>query len=209
MSNIDQVVNWLEDKDASYLCKEDSVVYFASITGNDEDKDWQNLTLGQLLRTLKFMVNESITQEDIIAGLQESGRLFEMGVKSTYKTPEGIFNYAEHSATGISEKLVAGLAKSISRQKFSGITISNLNRIHDKLEMLSNTKLTNIARNRFYRKYFSLYGYVLREGANRVFYQGRKTTVMLHKNSQAKDIEATDNAFLMNIAGLVFAEVNK
>ena len=208
MNLIDTASNWIESKTASYLCKEDKVVWFASITGRNDDKEWQEMTLPQVQRVINFTLSkDEVSIKDIITAFQEIGEVYEMGVSSPYKTPDMIFNYTENSPIDKFEKLVRELSRVISKENIKGIQVSQLNFVWEQIAKSGNFHISNQLRNTYYRKYFGILDYVLREGTNRIFLNGKKLTVMMHKSALGKDIKLLERLYLKNLAAMVIAKL--
>lgn len=207
MDLIDVAIQWIDKRDASYLCKEDKVVWFASITGREVDKDWQELNLAQLHRVLRHTLNDEITTKDIIGAFQELGKLYEMGTNSPFRTPEYVFNYSDNSPLDMVEVLIRELSVMIEASGIKGIRIVDINKCFDKICVIAQVDTSNQRRNRLYEKYFEMIGYALRAGANRVFYNGKKTTAILHKNYAPSTIRNFDSNYLNNMAAMVVAKV--
>jgi len=206
---IDLASKWIEAKDASYLCKEDEVVWFASITGRDTDKQWHTMNLTQLQRVMKYTIQEHMDIKSIISAFQELDRVYEMGANSEFQTPSSIFNFNDNSPMDLPEKLIRELANFLSNQGTKGMRIIDLNLCFDTMCVLAGTDTSNQKRNKHYEKYFGILGYALRAGKNRVSINGRKVTAILHNNYGPSMIAKPDKAYLKNIASLVVSRVEK
>ena len=49
---VDLCVTFIEDRNAAYLCKENTVVYYTSLTGRKGDYAWVTLSLEETLRII-------------------------------------------------------------------------------------------------------------------------------------------------------------
>ena len=207
-TSIDVVVAWVNERDAAYLCKEDKVVWWASITGNPADAGWQELSLAQMQRIISATLIE-VTVKDIMAGFQELGKVYEMGVSSSYLVPVSIFNYALNSPVSFPEKCVKELAGLFSKYLIKGIYLTDVNSCFNIISKRCKFTISTQQRNKLYRKYFTSLGYSFREGDNRVFYNGSKVTAFIHNSMDKVSLEKKNNMWIANIAGMVISKLGE
>lgn len=105
---MDTVGEWANEHNAAFLAKENEVVWWYSITGEDEDYEWHKCSPVELARLIKVTrlshdYMAAISSDVIIAAFQEHGRAFMAGVRSPKKVLPEYFNYLEHEVVLTSE----------------------------------------------------------------------------------------------------------
>jgi len=209
--SIDIAISWIEDKNASYICKDDKVVWFASITGRPQDATWQSMSLSEVVRTIKYtkLSDNKLTNINVITAFQELGRVYEISTTSSLTTPSNVFNYGRHKPRNLEEELVKELAFVINDIGIKGILISDLDITFNTICMLTKIQVNSRYRNKLYREYFGDYNYVLRDSTNRVNYKGKKKTAILHRNYKPKNIRRFEKQYLKDLAVLIVDKVEK
>ena len=75
MEKVDYCINWITSIDAQQLCKENVIVYYASITGSDTDAKWHSLSLDEAKRVITYTIHP-VEIVDIMQALQEENRVY-------------------------------------------------------------------------------------------------------------------------------------
>ena len=84
---IDVCSEYILDKDASYLCREDCIVYFASFTGKEEDARYHKLKIKEVVRIIRanrlgVRLQKELKDHHLITACQELNRVYDFGVRS-------------------------------------------------------------------------------------------------------------------------------
>lgn len=100
---IDIIGDWLEEHDAHYLAKEGEVVWWDTITGDEEDYEWHKMATLELARVIKSCRvpldhMHHCTGDAVIGAAQERGRAYMCGVRTTKKARSEYFNFTEHES---------------------------------------------------------------------------------------------------------------
>jgi hypothetical protein len=119
MIYVDTCITWIEAKGASYLAKEDLIVYYSSPTGRKSDYKWFKLKTTEVLRTIRAY-NLSPTEQDklkrshLITAFQELGRVYEYGDNCAYDTLPTVYNYIKEAGMTLPDAVAHGIASSLS-----------------------------------------------------------------------------------------------
>ena len=182
--SVDIVVDWISQREASYIAKYDKIVWFASITGRPMDAKWQELTLAQAKRVISATI-AVVSEVEIITAFQELGEVDELAVESEATVPDSVFNYTRQSFDPV-ESLVEDLITQLSLVKQS-IPISQFNYLYQKeLYRRGVPEVSTIKRNRVLAKVINRLSWVLLKDKNRVSVSGLKTTVLRKANYLGK-----------------------
>lgn len=88
---------WIKELDASYLAKEDMIVYWGANPVNVIESDWQFLKLSQAARIIKttrvpFHLMRKCNSELLLLAFQEEERVFVQGVQG-HTSRQGCFSF--------------------------------------------------------------------------------------------------------------------
>lgn len=84
--------DWITELDASYLAKEDLIVYWGKTPDSDIESDWQFLKLSQAARIIKttrvpFHLMRKCTPELLLLAFQEEEKVFTQGINGHTSRP--------------------------------------------------------------------------------------------------------------------------
>lgn len=181
---LDAASQWLQQRDAAYLAKEDVIVYYESLTGRKSDFRWIRMSLSAVARIIKVTLlpadDDGFKSHHILTACQELDRVYEFGITSTKKLRKGIFNFREESNMNTDEMVVKLLAEAIHQRGIYAFLHEHLDVILDnifyKLSMKPHLKslVDHI------EKHFGEFGYEVKKGTKRVQYAGtKKAAIML------------------------------
>lgn len=206
---IDLCSDWINQRSASYLAKENKVVWFASLTGHKSGNDWQEMTLEETVRVIKFTILSSgqlLNQNTLIQSFQELGKVYELGVISDFKVPSGVFNYSDKSTTSLNEEVISGIVRAISKLDIAGMFYSQVVEVYEALyKTLKMSYISAQKRNIYFRKHLLLQNYTLRENGERYMVSGVKSTVILKNNEEGYKIKRYSGTIYKNIITLTRA----
>jgi len=197
--NVDICIAYIEAKNASYLAKEGLIVYFASPTGREQDKDWQKMTLTETRRIIsaKYSIRE-VTDADIVQAFQELDRVYEFGMTSHYGTAEGIFNYSEQGGINMLSAVCMSATDVLMATDYtaitSGLVIGIVRDVMVKLGRSCEMTETKAA----VLKYFTGVGYVYRSGSKRPLVRGSKQNTLMMSGTKPKDVVSYETCIYIN-----------
>lgn len=174
MNIIDLCNDWLTSRDASYLCKENCIVYYSSLTGRSSDYTWHSLSLPEAIRIIRATLltpdkYELLTQNELIAACQELGKVYEFGTKSRFKTVPEVFNYLSEAGTTTAEAVMDMLATELYAKGRGAMYIDDIVDVYDRaVKALKEPHTKAIERNQYLNKHFSKLGYSIRVDSLRV-----------------------------------------
>ena len=185
---VDSCIAYIEAKNASYLAKEGLIVYFASPTGREQDKDWQKLTLTEARRILAATKSVDATDSELVQAFQELDRVYEFGMTSQYGTAEGIFNYSEQGGINMLTAVCMAATDVFMAQNMtavtSGLAIGIVRDVMVKLgrgcEMVETKEAV--------LKYFTGVGYIYRSGSKRPLVNGLKQNTLMMSGTKPRDV---------------------
>ena len=189
---VDEATEWLIEKGAVYLCKEDKIVWFSSITGSKLEEEWQSCTLEQAKRMIGYRASYT-TIEIIIQALQELGVVYEMGVTSPFTTTQNIFNFSDNSPSSVMEKILTYLLKSLSRQKQAGMVSEDINRILEALQDILRISLSLREKNEVLARISPKLGFDHKHGTKKMNIFGTKKGGVLKKGFSTLYLRRFDN----------------
>lgn len=176
------ITDWLMEKDARYVCK-DNLVYWQSRLTTASLNTWHSMTLSEVARTVlvtKLTVDDELTENMVIACLQEIGAVYEMSIKSDYTANTGILNLKGQNEITTLEKIVIKFVSYLVDSKIQGVLMKDVTTVIDYAADIRGLGLINYrARNMHLRKHLAAFNYALREGAHRITYQKNRTTAIL------------------------------
>jgi hypothetical protein len=191
---IDLCKNWVEDKGAAYLAKENSLVYYASLTGRKSDYDWHSLSLTEAVRVIRYTMLSSdnydkLSPNHLIAACQELERVYEFGIKSRFKTLPGVFNYLEESNTTLAEACMAQLVEELYSRGLAALYFKDATDIYaESLGLLKEEVPSASIRNEYMLKYFHRHGYTIRTGSLRVVKDNKKVQAIVQEGKKPADM---------------------
>ena len=191
---IDTCIEWIAERNAAYLAKEDKIVYYQSITLRKQDETWHKLSPVQVLRIIKTtkMVGDQqskLKTHHIISAFQELGEAYEYGVTSPFPTPDNIYNYHTHTDLPKSALVMEALAEELYARSFHGLLLSDISDMHAAaLSMIGGKQENAMVRNTYMYKYFPPLGYVIRVGPQRMNYKGIKRQAVMMPGKAPKTV---------------------
>jgi hypothetical protein len=206
---LDLCSDWLESRSASYLCRENSIVYYASLTGRAGDYEWISLTLPEairIIRATKLQPEEydTLSQSVLITACQELGRVYEFGAKSRFKTVPEVFNYLLEANASVEEDAMMLLSDELVSQGFSAMLCLDLTTAYDSiLKVLGEQPVSPTERNRLILKHLPKHGYSIRVGTQRVQVAGKKERVILMAGKTGKDVQPLSKTDLKHLVARV------
>lgn len=92
------IKEWLKEKDAAYLAKENRIVYWMGYNPESKSGDWTQLTLRETARVIKatragFSAMKFVNPDLIMLAAQEEDRAYSQGISSRSKAPSEFFNF--------------------------------------------------------------------------------------------------------------------
>lgn len=192
---VDKASEWLLEKDASYLSKENKIVYMASLTGRKGDRKWYYLSIAEAVRvisacSLSADSDTKLSANHLLTAAQELERVFDMGIRSPHKTPSNIFNYLDKALSDLPSAVMLGLCRELTNRNYLAFRIPDLVDIYSRLNIeigLHQHKKDVI---RMYQEHLPDLGYKVRSGTNRVILQGKKQTVAIKVGLQPKHVQS-------------------
>ena len=193
MSNVDACIAFIEAKNCFYLAKEGQIVYFASMTGREQDKDWIKLTVQEFMRIIsatKLDHNAMLMPTDVIQSFQELDRVYEFGMKSVYGTVDGVFNYSEMGGINILSAVCISLTDVLMSRDITALTSGlALIMIRDVLILVDPKVVWSMAEvKESMLKHFTGVGYDYRAGSRRPLVNGAKQTALMMSGTKPKDV---------------------
>tara|TARA_R110000824_G_scaffold23140_4_gene83465 strand:- start:2419 stop:3063 length:645 start_codon:yes stop_codon:yes gene_type:complete len=186
--------DWLATRSASYLCRENSIVYYASLTGRAGDFEWISLTLPEAIRIIRATrlqpeQYEELTQSVLITACQEIGKVYEFGTKSRFKTVPEVFNYLAEAGESTPESVMDMLATELYSKGRGALYIDDIVSVYDKaMKALKESPVKAQERNQLLNKHFSKLGYSIRVDSLRVRVGKKLHRVVLLAGQTSKDL---------------------
>lgn len=95
---LETIKQWLKEKDAAYLAKENRIVYWMGYNPESKRGDWTQLTLREAARVIKatragFSAMKYVNPDLIMLASQEEDRAYSQGISSRSKAPSEFFNF--------------------------------------------------------------------------------------------------------------------
>ena len=177
---VDQATQWLSNRNAVYLAKEDVITWFCSNTGSKLDEEWHSCSLDQAKRMIGYTGDETTTA-NIIQALQELGVIYESAVYSVHDTPPHIFNYNIANQKTPTEKILVLLMSSMKDHGLTGMINNDIMQILEQVGLASNTSINLKEKNQALSKYASKYGYVAKVGTSKMNLFGTKKTGLIRE----------------------------
>ena len=208
---IDTARDWLDQLKASYLAKEDLIVYYGSLTGKKVDRVWIKLTLREVVRIIKATLLSVDDQKDfkvdhIVAAAQELGVVYHFGTKSRHKTSSHIFNYL-HEAADKPERILMNLIVdemcaegklAFLVEDIDSIFASLVSKLHYKTPVAKDKNLAMI-------EMFNIAGYSVKIGSERVNMPDKsKKRAILKLGYKPTDIERLSIGFKQSVIKRLF-----
>ena len=171
---IDLCSGWIEARGANYLCKENCIVYYSSLTGRSSDYTWHSLSLSEAIRIIRATLltpdqYDQLTQNELIASCQELARVYEFGTKSRFNTVPEVFNYLKESGTSTAEAVMELLAEECYSKGRGALFIEDLTDVFNRIiKSLKEPEVKAVERNQLINKHFSKLGYSIRVDSLRV-----------------------------------------
>jgi hypothetical protein len=190
---VDICIEYIKAKDASYLAKEGIIVYFASPTGREQDKDWQKFTLAETRRIItSTRLDEvklgTLLDGDIVQAFQELDRVYEFGMTSQYGTAEGIFNYSEQGGINILAAVCMSATDVLMAHNMTAVT-SGLVLVIVRDVMIKLGRSCEMTETKAcVLKYFTGVGYVYRSGSKRPLIKGLKQNTLMMSGTKPRDV---------------------
>ena len=190
---LDVISNWLEDKEISYLAKENLLVYYTTLTGRKSDLKWVKLTLTEAVRIIRAtqMTTDTIkiTPDMIVRVCQELDCVYEFGVKSNKQVTSNIFNYFEVAGIDLADKVMLLLAQECFSSSVEAVLYNSIVDVFNQiLKALKEPRCGPQKRNRLVEKYFEELGYSLKINSQRVFIDGKKQKAIILPNKRPSEI---------------------
>lgn len=207
---LDICSKWIQNREASYISKDDKVVWFASWTGREEDKSWRFMSLQETIRAIKYAwmdADANLTSSILMQAFQELGEVYEVAIESDYEVIEGVFNFSSHTPTTVHEKVAKELTLLVKAKGWGGLLIKDVISIFSKVQNKIGTKVSPQTRNKYLRKHFKANGFQYREGRDRVFYKGAKVTAMLHTKRTVSSIVELSEVERKDLASIIYTKV--
>ena len=205
---LDLCSQWIEERGAAYLAKEDEVVYYTSHTGRKSDFLWFKLTLAEAVRTIqatRLTVDSNLTKPTLLTAFQEVERVFEFGAKSRHKMDSRIFNYLEEAKQDMGDIVMSTIVDELVS---NNVVAAKLDDVYEltflichKLE--HNMNLTDARE--LARKHFPIAGFEVRTGKYRPQVDGRKQPAVMLPHSRPRDIVHIDTKLL---ASKIYGELH-
>jgi hypothetical protein len=203
-ANVDACIEFIEAKNCYYLAKEGQIVYFASMTGREQDKDWIKLSVQEFMRIMsatKLAHDAMLMTADVIQAFQESDRVYEFGMKSSYGTAEGVFNYSEMGGVNLisivcmntTDVLMSSGILALTNHLAQTIVMKVLEKFDWKFD------ITDVSEN--IEQYFTKVGFDLRNNSRRPLVDGRKQIVYMMSGTLPAQVRTFDN--VRDINGIV------
>ena len=192
---LDIAIGWVDARQGAYLAKENTIVYYSSLTGRASDYKWRSLTMSESCRIINATLlasndAERVTENVLLTACQELGRVYEFGVKSHHKVGENIFNLLEEAKTSLPEEVMDTLAKECFRlNKFAMLHADVVHVFESVLTRLHyDDTCSPQERNQLLEKYFIGLGYVVKTTSQRVLFKGKKVAAIMTMNVKPSDI---------------------
>lgn len=194
---VDICSEYILDKDASYLCREDCIVYFASFTGKEEDARYHKLKIREVVRIIKatrlnVKLQKELKGDHIITACQELGRVYDFGIRSGDMVAPHIFNYnvlpnsEDRSTYGI---VMDGIAMEFKRLGYPCMKSKPILEIF--YTVIGLLELPIPLRREVIKELkgsFTRLGYVYRHGVNRLLHKGERFPGMLLAGHRPADL---------------------
>lgn len=92
------VKQWMQEKDAAYLAKENRIVYWLGFNPESKTGEWSQLTLREACRVIKatragFSAMKYVNPDLLMLAAQEEDRAYTQGISSRSKAPSEFFNF--------------------------------------------------------------------------------------------------------------------
>lgn len=201
---IDLASTWLSKREASYLAKENVIVYFASTTGRKSDYQWITLSVAEVVRIIQATLMNSdnshtLQAKHIIAACQELDRVFEFGVKSNHVTRPEVFNYLRESGMNMLDSIVFVVADLLYANGKRAFLISDVEAVINEVCSELDVEYAEPECRDYIDHHFSSLGYNIRTGANRPEFEGKKQRAIMWPNERPKDIEIMSGEYIKHM----------
>lgn len=206
---IDLCSGWIEARGASYLCKENCIVYYSSLTGRSSDYTWHSLSLSEAIRIIRATLltpdqYDLLTQNELIVACQELARVYEFATKSRFKTVPEVFNYLAEANASTAEDAMMLLSDELVSQGHSAMLYVDLTTAYDRiLKAVGEQPVSPVERNRLILKHLPKHGYSIRVGSQRVKVAGKKERAILMAGKTGKDILTMSKVDMKHIVARV------
>lgn len=192
--NIDLCAEWIGDRNAAYLAKENSVVWYTSLTGRKSDFCWHTLSVDQAVRVVRSMHQSQDTQDPVkashlITAFQEAERVYEFGIKSNYPVKENVFNYHSEANMSMHDIICSHVATELSIRGMRALLLKDVVELTRDICDVIDPNITSSQIRDGLTKHLGLMSYEIRAGAYRPLYQGKKLVAVMLPSSKPKDIE--------------------
>ncbi len=181
---VDTAIRYLESISAKYLCKEDCITWFGSITGSDLDRVWHTMSLDQTKRVISYRF-APVSVPNIISALQEMNVVYDTAITSRYKCPPNILNYSSRQKTLVEESIVKSMFENLT---LPFLLYKDYLRVITEVCEVFKVKTNMHERSLYIRRYAPLYGYYYYEGKDRLNYRRSKVTLIGKPNLKGKDL---------------------
>ena len=190
---VDLCVTFIEDRNAAYLCKENTVVYYTSLTGRKGDYAWVTLSLEETLRIIAATKLDpdhvgSFQKRFIIQAFQELGRVFEFGVKSRHKTIPTVFNYILEADMDLGDSIVNMVAEDLYAANISAMLLVDAVQLILVISEKLQAGLTGRVARELIHKHFPVFGYEIRTDKYRPQINGRKQAAIMQPGTKPKQV---------------------
>ncbi len=172
---IDVCIDYIQEKNCSYIAMTGQIVYHASPTGRLTDMVWVKLTVTECLRIIKATRlgwDKDLRDFHLIAAFQELGKVYEMAVKNRDETRPEIFNYTKEANVDFVDEMAQLLADEIYSRGLVGVIAEDY---IDLLRIIS--KSTKVEARTALVKAMEVEGYEHRTGVKRPTLKSKGKTV--------------------------------
>lgn len=182
---IDACITWAAAKNASYLAKEDRVVFFESTTTRKSEEAWHKLSPLQVLRIIKtskltYDQQSLLKAKHVIAAFQELGEVYDYGTKSNVKVVPNVYNYLEREDIPRDSQVMQSMAEELHARGYHSLFYADVIDIHRySMDALGVNRVNSAVRKAYVHKYFPPLGYMLKIDNNRVLMNGKKKAVIM------------------------------
>jgi len=182
MKMVDLCVQWITERNAVYLAKEDIITYYTSDTGLKSDYRWVKLSMAEAKRIIHVTLLDGVVQMDsshLLRALQEESRVYEYGVSTPRETKPTVFNYMLNSDTSMADTAAQMVAEEFLSSNFTAVYYTDVRsvlvQVGGRLDLKLNTKDVS----HLLHKHMANSGYVMRTGVNRPVVKGMKVSACM------------------------------
>ena len=204
---IDICKEWLTNRKAAYLAKEDRVVYYTSHTGRKDDYLWMSLSLVETVRMIQvthLSPDNRLEKSHVIAALQELARVYEFGLKSTHPMQPHIFNYLDEAGEDMGDVIMSMLAEECQLRNYNALLYLEVKKLFNLICTKLVTEVSNKEQINLIHKHWPNYGYEVRVDKYRPQINGRKQSAIMLPHCKPKDVVELDKESALQIARKIY-----